>query len=488
MAYFNFTINGNSYTNDPTSALPYGYKFTGYEYIPALGNLFADLVTTVVTVLGYKDAANNSKVAAGISETNAGNSATAALASAVAAASAATGLQGTSTSAVTIGTGTKTFTTQAGKQFNNTWVQATDSGDASRWVFGYCTYSGTTLSMTVANATDAGGSGSCSSWVLSVNGPRGVTGATGATGTVGTLQSATDFAYDPATSSGLNIGIKAGDIRSDNATTHHNATTTALTNNTTNYVEVNTSGVSANTTGFTAGSFPICTAVTLSGAITTVTDKRGIAVLTAAAGAVVPIGGLIAMSQTANQVTINGIDYLKTGVLAAAGSYTSAPLQNVFTDTKKSITSGDWVGVANGGGITVAVASGSATGQISYDNGYTWSPITMPNAGYKAICYGAGIFVAVGASVCATSTDGVEWTARTIGANTWQAVINDGTNFVAVSGTGTAGAYSADGITWYASTLPASFNWSSLCFGGGLILATHAGAISNAAASSADHG
>lgn len=205
-------------------------------------------------------------------------------------------------------------------------------------------------------------------------------------------------------------------------------------------------------------------------------------------GNIIEIGSVIPMSQTANLVTLNGSDYLKTGVLAASGSYTSAPLQNIFSDTKKTIASGDWNGVASGGGIAVAVANGSATGQISYDNGYTWSPITMPNAGYNAICYGAGIFVAVGASVCATSTDGVEWTARTIGANTWRAVIHDGTNFVAVSGTGTAGTYSADGITWSTSTLPASLNWSSLCFGGGLILATHSGTVSNAAASSADHG
>lgn len=489
MAYFNFTINGNSYTNDPTSALPYGYKFTGYEYIPALGNLFTDLAATVAVVLGYKEAANSSKVAAGISETNAGNSASAALASAVAAASAAAGLQGTSTSAVTIGTGTKTFTTQAGKQFNNTWVQATDSGDASRWVFGYCTYSGTTLSMTVANANDAGGSGSCSSWVLSVNGPRGVTGATGATGTVGTLQSATDFAYDPATSSGLNIGIKAGDIRSDNATTHHNATTTALTNNATNYVEVNASGVSANTTGFSAGSFPICTAVTLSGAITTVTDKRGFAVLSSGTGAVVPIGGVIPMSQTANLVTIDGIDYLKTGVLAPAGSYTSAPLQNVFSDTTRSITSSNFSGVASGNGITVAVVSGSATGQISYDNGNTWSPVTLPStSGYLAITFGASLFVAVGNGVCATSADGINWFARTIAAQNWTAVLYDGVNFVAVSSSSSVGTYSANGITWFGSSMPSSQAWGALSCGNGVILATLNAGSSNVAASSADHG
>lgn len=205
-------------------------------------------------------------------------------------------------------------------------------------------------------------------------------------------------------------------------------------------------------------------------------------------GNIIEIGSVIPMSQTANLVTLNGSDYLKTGVLAASGSYTSAPLQNVFSDTTKSITSGNWVAVASGGGITVAIAGGSATCQISYDNGYTWSPITVPNAGYNAICYGNGQFVAVGNSVCATSTDGVNWTAQTIAAQDWRAIVYDGTNYVSIANSTTVGTYSANGTSWSASSLPSSLSWASLCFGNGLILATHSGTVSSACASSADHG
>ncbi len=324
MAYFNFTINGNTYTNDPTSGVPYGYKFTGYEYIPALGNLFTDLAATVATVLGYKTAAYNSQQAALISEGNASGSAGAALASALAAASSAAGLQGTSTTAVTISTGTKTFTTQTGKQFNNTWIQATDSGDSSRFVFGYCTYSGSTLSMNVANATDAFGSGSCSSWVLSVGGPRGLTGPTGA---VGSMQTVSDYAQDTGTTTGVLYGFKAGDFRADNVCTHHNAGQVTLANNTTNYVYAIAAGPTSNTTGFPPGCFPMCTATTSAGAITAVVDKRVFALAMSTqngGGLSTPASGSdIALTSTSARVQSIG--------MASPGFKVSLPVESTLT-------------------------------------------------------------------------------------------------------------------------------------------------------------
>ncbi|MFZ2998726.1 MAG: hypothetical protein WA071_00110 [Undibacterium umbellatum] len=210
------------------------------------------------------------------------------------------------------------------------------------------------------------------------------------------------------------------------------------------------------------------------------------------AGAIVnpvAIGSLIAMSQTANLVTQNGYDYLRTGVLASSASYPSAPLQNVFSDTTRSITSSNFSGVASGNGITVAVVSGSATGQISYDNGNTWSPVTLPSAnGYLAITFGASLFVAVGIGVCATSVDGINWFARTIAAQNWTAVLYDGVNYVAVSSSSSVGTYSANGIAWFASAMPSSQAWGALSSGNGLILATLNAGSSNVAASSADHG
>ena len=73
----------------------------------------------------------------------------------------------------------------------------------------------------------------------------------------------------------LNYAHFAGDVRVDNAVVHVAAGTVALTNNATNYVEVNSAGVvSANVVGFTSGRIPLATVLTASGAISTVTDKR----------------------------------------------------------------------------------------------------------------------------------------------------------------------------------------------------------------------
>jgi len=82
-------------------------------------------------------------------------------------------------------------------------------------------------------------------------------------------------AFRAGTHSGLNFSYGAGSVRADNVVTAVVAGTTALADNTTNYIEVATDGtVSDNATGFTAGKIPLFTAVTSSGSITTVTDKR----------------------------------------------------------------------------------------------------------------------------------------------------------------------------------------------------------------------
>jgi hypothetical protein len=103
-----------------------------------------------------------------------------------------------------------------------------------------------------------------------------------------------------------------------------------------------------------------------------------------------------------------------------------------------------------------------------------------------------GRFVAVpsSSSAGAYSNDGVTWSAMTLpSSGTWSGVahglIDDGSSvgkvsrFVAVRNvSSTAAAYSADGITWTASVLPTSGNWSSVAFGGGRFVAiTSAGAV-----------
>ncbi|WP_136414840.1 hypothetical protein [Herbaspirillum sp. ST 5-3] len=62
---FTFTINGHTYTSDPANVdVPDGYRFIGYGYISALGNLGADLATVAAQVLLSAGSATNSAQAA----------------------------------------------------------------------------------------------------------------------------------------------------------------------------------------------------------------------------------------------------------------------------------------------------------------------------------------------------------------------------------------------------------------------------------------
>ena len=82
--------------------------------------------------------------------------------------------------------------------------------------------------------------------------------------------------YDEGTHTGLDFSYGAGLVRDDNIISTTNAGTVTLTDDSTNYIEVDPSSgvVSANTTGFTEGQIPLYEAVTVSGEITVITDRR----------------------------------------------------------------------------------------------------------------------------------------------------------------------------------------------------------------------
>jgi hypothetical protein len=106
-------------------------------------------------------------------------SANAAAASAAAAANSAAILTATSTTILAIGTGSKTFTTQSGKQFQAgqfvTMVFPDMPNEAN--MYGQVTsYSGTSL---VVNVFAAKGDGVVADWNISVSGIQGATGAKG---------------------------------------------------------------------------------------------------------------------------------------------------------------------------------------------------------------------------------------------------------------------------------------------------------------------
>lgn len=74
---------------------------------------------------------------------------------------------------------------------------------------------------------------------------------------------------------GITIDYAAGTLRNDNTIVSISASTLALTDDATNYVEVDSAGtVSANTSAFTTGRVPLAEVVTASGDISSVTDKR----------------------------------------------------------------------------------------------------------------------------------------------------------------------------------------------------------------------
>lgn len=76
----------------------------------------------------------------------------------------------TSTSSLTIGTGSKTFTTQSGKSVSvGDWMLATSNADTSNFMIGQITaYSGTSMTL---NVTQSGGSGTHADWTIRASAP-----------------------------------------------------------------------------------------------------------------------------------------------------------------------------------------------------------------------------------------------------------------------------------------------------------------------------
>ena len=75
--------------------------------------------------------------------------------------------------------------------------------------------------------------------------------------------------------SGLDFAYGIGVVRADNVVNKVVAGTVTLTDDSTNYVEVDSDGVvTSNTTGYTSGQIPLFTVITVSGAITEVIDDR----------------------------------------------------------------------------------------------------------------------------------------------------------------------------------------------------------------------
>lgn len=169
----------------------------------------------------------------------------------------------------------------------------------------------------------------------------------------------TALAENAAGHSGLDFAYKAGKIRLDNSVVSVIAGTVTLADDTTNYIEVDNAGaVTDNTTGFTAGSIPLFTVVTASGAIDTVTDQRVWLVIATDPGAAGDVTGP-GSSTDGYIVVFNGV----TGKVIKQYALSAAAISTAISDlaTVVAAEAAHEADTANPHGVTAAqVGNGTA--------------------------------------------------------------------------------------------------------------------------------
>ena len=107
--------------------------------------------------------------------------------------------------------------------------------------------------------------------------------------------------------------------------------------------------------------------------------------------------------------------------------------------------------------------------------GYYTTMVGSASPGYVAVANG---------NSAAYSTDGITWTASTMSSSTqWSSITYGDGKFAALatSGGGNSAAYSTDGVNWTASTLPSNELWLSITYGGGKFVEVADGSQSHTA-------
>ena len=158
----------------------------------------------------------------------------------------------------------------------------------------------------------------------------------------------------------------------------------------------------------------------------------------------------------------------------------SNPFGMVWT-SRTPATSNNWKAVAYGAGVFVAVsASGTGDRVMTSPDGITWtSRVSANDANWQDVTYGNALFVAVGNKAATsnevmTSPDGITWTSRTQAADaTWRGVTYGNGLYVAVA-TGKV-MTSPDGTTWTSRT-PSSLTeqWVAVAYANSTFVAVSA--------------
>jgi len=272
--------------------------------------------------------------------------------------------------------------------------------------------------------------------------------------------------YAPTAGAGLTLNLAAGTAFCSGVIADYAGGTLTMTNNTTNYVYLD-SGASCvpakNTTGFTVATVPLATVVTLSGAITTITDQRTLFNFVPGAGGVTSLDTLTGAVTTAIGTTGTAPNYTHAGFvdtlhipMAATASVTAGLISksefdifnakaglgaNIFTQAqsmpfvKFTPQDTDPVGVANGWLWLTSHAHANPDEAYVYLNGVQRRVVVSGGAALlgtdtifpvsTATTLGLGRLAATGTGISTSVASGV-WTINTTAtlpgvANTWTA-------------------------------------------------------------------
>lgn len=414
---FPFALNGHTYTEA---------MFAGLGYMTEFPNVAADIAAVAVQVA----------------------------ADAVTAASQGASLLATSTTSTLVGTGARTFTTQASKQYAaGMWVIVVRTSAPTTWMLGQVTsYSGTSLAISVSAIN---GSGTYTDWSIGVSGPQGAAGSI-----TNLLTSAKSSAYTAV------AGDKGTVIRCTGTWTL------------------------ALTSAATLASGWWCWVVNDGTGVITVDPSAAQTVNGVATVAMYP-GEMALLQCDGTLFTLDFPSGLRRLPILDANTVGRVPLSRGETLIESIAGPGgaaNYPNIGFGGSLFVASPSSGTAGFTSPD-GATWTARTWGTAGnHSMYAYGASTHVTgIGGSttLCRSTDSGVTW-----GAVTAPGTFNDiafvGSNFVAtISGGATTTCYSSpDGSAWTARTLPTSQQWSEVASNGTLAIAI--GGSSNSFASSAD--
>jgi len=410
---FPFTLNGHTYTEA---------MFAGLGYMTEFPNVAADIAAVAVQVA----------------------------ADAVTAASQGASLLATSTTSTLVGTGARTFTTQASKQYQvGMWVIVVRTSAPTTWMLGQVTsYSGTSLAISVSAIN---GSGTYTDWSIGVSGPQGAAGSI-----TNLLTSAKSSAYTAV------AGDKGTIIRCTGTWTL------------------------ALTSAGTLASGWWCWVVNDGTGVITVDPSAAQTVNGVATVAMYP-GEMALLQCDGTLFTLDFPSGLRRLPIVNADTVGRTPVaggQHLMETVAGPGGAGNQPNIRFGGSLFVA-APGVGTAAWTSPDGTTWTSRTFPASGaYMRYAYGASLHLCSvsGSTTAASSPDGVTWTARTLGA-AYNDIAFGGSVFVGVAGTTVAGS-SPDGIAWTARTLPTSQTWLQVLHNGSVFLAI--GGNSNNFATSAD--